>query len=266
MQDEQDGVRLGPLRLRLATAAALGDDDCMRRLLLLLLAAVPGAAAAADRTISVSSFTRVRVEGPFVVEVRTGVSPVARASGDEDSVERVEISQSGDTVTIRPGTGGWGERPTRAAAAPVTVSLGTPRLEALAISAGAQVRGGPMKGQRVDLAVTGAGKLSVERVDADQLAATVVGAGSLDLAGKAATARLWLNGEGAIVAPELSTGDLTARVEGVGSVTATARFTANVTTTGLGKVTVLGAPKCQIRAPAGGTVMCGVSPSRGETR
>lgn len=228
----------------------------MRRFLL-LLAALPLPVSAADRTVSVTSFTRVRVEGPFAVEVRTGVSPSARASGDKDAVERVDVMQSGDTLIVRPGGAGWGERPAVKATRPLTITLGAPRLDGVAIGANAEVRAGAMKGSRVDLTVTGAGKLSVERVDADRLVATVVGAGTLDVAGKAGSARVMVSGPGAIAAPGLVAGDLTARVEGVGEVTAGARFTANVTTTGLGKVTVLGAPKCQVRAPAGGAVVCG---------
>jgi hypothetical protein len=228
----------------------------MRRILL-LLALVPLPANAADRTVSVSSFTRIRVDGPYVVEVRTGVGPAARASGDRSAIERVDLSQNGGTLVVRAGSGGWGERPSGRPSRPVTITLGTPRLVGVAIGANSEVRVGAMKGPRIDLTVTGAGKLSVDRAEADQLVATVVGPGALDLAGKATSARVMVNGEGAITAPDFAAGDLTARVEGPGAVTVGARFTANVTTTGLGKVTVLGAPKCEIRAPAGGPVTCG---------
>lgn len=230
----------------------------MRRLLL-LLAAVPLPAYAADRTISVTSFSRVRVEGPFAVTVLTGVSPSARVSGDRDAIERVDLSQNGDTLIVRAGRAGWGERPASRAAGPLTVTLATPRLEGVAIGGDAEVTAGAVAGSRVDLTVTGAGTLSVERVEADQLVATVVGAGSVAVAGKAKTARLMVNGEGAVKAPELLAGDLIARVEGAGEIATAARFTANVTTTGLGKVTVLGAAKCQVRAPAGGQVSCGAA-------
>lgn len=236
----------------------------MRRLLLLLAPAlilVPLPASAADRTVSVTSFTRVRVEGPFVVEVKTGASPSARASGDREAIERVDIAQNGDTLVVRAGSGGWGERPTGTSSQPVTIVLATPRLEGVAIGANAEVRAGAMKGPRVDLTVTGAGKLSVAQVDTDQLVATVVGAGALEVAGKATNARVMVNGEGAIIAPDLVAGDLITRVEGNGAVTVGARFTANATATGLGKVTVLGTPKCTVRAPAGGAVTCG-APAR----
>lgn len=231
----------------------------MRILLLApaVLAAIPLPALAADRTVSVTTFTRVRVEGPFVVTVTTDASPRARVSGDATAIERVDLSQNGDTLIVRMGGPGWGERPTAKVSRPVTVTLGTPRLDGVAIGANAEVHAGATKGARVDLTVTGAGRLTVARVDADQLVATVVGAGALALSGKAANARLMINGTGVIAAPELAAGDLLARVEGAGEVTAGARYTAQVTATGLGKVVVLGHPKCQVRAPAGATVTCG---------
>ena len=231
----------------------------MRALLLATAAtaALPLPALAADRTVSLTTFSRVRVEGPFLVEVATGASPGARVSGDAAAIERVDLAQNGDTLIIRSGGAGWGERPTGKATRPVTIALATPRLEGVALGGSAEVRAGAMKGQRVDLTITGAGKLDVARVDADALVATVVGNGLLSVSGKAANARAMVNGAGAIVAPELVAGDLITRVEGAGEVTVGARFTAQVTATGLGKVTVLGTPKCQIRAPAGAPVVCG---------
>lgn len=231
----------------------------MRTLLLILAAAsaLPVPAAAADRTVVVTSFTRVRIDGSFVVEVRTGASPAARASGDAAAIERVDISQNGDTLIVRMGGKGWGERPGAKATAPIRITLATPRLEGVAGGAGADVRVGAMKGTRVDLMLTGAGKLNVARVDADQLVATVVGTGALAAAGKAVRARLMVNGPGTIAASGLVADDLVTRLEGAGEVTAAARFTAQVTSTGLGKVTVLGKPRCQVRALAGGPVVCG---------
>jgi hypothetical protein len=231
----------------------------MRRFLLAaLVATLPLPAIAADRTVSVTTFSRVRIEGPFVVQVATGASPSARVSGDPDVIERIDVAQNGETLIVRVGGPGWGERPSARAKRPVTIVLGTPRLDGVAVGGEADVHAGAMKGPRVDLTVTGAGKLAVERVDADQLVTTVVGSGVITAdAGKVTAMRAMVNGAGAVTAPELSAGDLIARVEGPGEVTAAARFTAQVTATGLGKVVVLGTPKCQVRAPAGAAVTCG---------
>lgn len=233
----------------------------MRRFLLLtVLVAAP--AAADDRTFALGSFERVRVDGPFKVTIATGGSPGAKARADRATLDRLSITASGSTLVVRMGGAGWAEQPRLASAQVPVITLSTPRLAAVAISAGAEVAVGTMKGQRADLAVTGPGTLKVARVEADQLIGTLVGGGSMALAGKAGTARLWLNGTGTIAAPELIVDNAVIRLEGPGEIATHARFAAQVTSTGLGRVTVTGTPKCTVRAVAGGPVTCGAGRAR----
>lgn len=219
-----------------------------------LLAALP--AQAADRTYGVGSFDRVRVEGPFEVSVATG-SPGARASGDQRVIDRLEIAVNGTTLVVRLGNGGWGETPSGKTGAPPVVTLSTPRLSGASLSAGARLRIAEMRGPRVDVAVTGAGTLDLAEADADQLNATLVGPGQINIAGKARRALLLANGPGVLDAGGLATNDLTVRLEGTGEVKAAARYTAQVTSTGLGRVTVAGDAKCIVKAVSDGPVSCG---------
>jgi hypothetical protein len=92
---------------------------------------------------------------------------------------------------------------------------------------------------------------------AEQANASVVGGGRIALAGRATHARMLINGPGAIQAGALAVDDLTVRLDGPGETDARARYLANITTTGMGRVIVAGSPKCTVRAPAGGTVACG---------
>lgn len=232
----------------------------MMRWLFALLLLIPTVAPAASRTYSVGSFERVRIEGPFEVHIATGKSPGAHVDGDQAIVDQLEISVNGTTITVRLGQAGWGETPAKAATRAPVVTLTTPRLVGVAVVAGAEVDVGAMKAQRVDLTITGAGSLKVSAVDTDQLVATVVGTGALSAAGRASRATLQVNGPGTIDAPALASNDLIARVEGSGGIRTTARFTARVTTTGLGKVEVLGNAKCVVKAVAGGPVVCGGKP------
>lgn len=234
----------------------------MRWLLLTTLIATP--ALAAERTFPTGSFERVRVEGPFRVRIATGGSPGAKASADQGTLDRLSIEVSGATLTVRMGGGGWAERPRLARATVPVITLSTPRLAALAISAGAEVEAGTMRASRVDLTVTGPGRLAVARVEADQLIATTVGSGTMAVAGKASTARLSLNGSGAIAAPGLVADAALVRLEGPGEISVHARYSAQVTSNGLGKVTVAGTPRCIVTAAAGGPVLCGdTSPGAG---
>ena len=215
-------------------------------------------AQSAERSYSVGSYERLRVDGPFEVHVVAGGSPRASASGSEEMLARLDLRVEGTTLAVRLGPGGWGETPKAAASGkPLIVTLSTPRLTTILLSAGAEVTASKVAAQRLDLGVNGAGTLAVDGIQADQLEASLIGTGTMRLAGRVNRARLASNGAGTIDAAALSAGDLMVRVDGTGETRATARYTAQVTTTGLGKVTVLGTAKCTVKAVADGPVTCG---------
>ena len=230
----------------------------MKSLLSALLPAllfVPAAAPAANRTVSVGSFERIRVDGPFEVHVQTGRSPGATISGDRRAADDVQVRTTGATLVVSKGTGGWGEQ--TGASGSVVVTLTTPSLTSAVVQAGGRVTISAMKAMRVDVSVSGAGSLALAAADTDQLNATVVGTGQMTIGGRAARARLTTSGPGAIDASALDVRDLVVTLDGVGETKAKARYSAQVTNTGLGTVTVAGGAKCAIKAPAGGPVRCG---------
>ncbi|MDB5697126.1 MAG: hypothetical protein JWN21_2669 [Sphingomonas bacterium] len=234
-----------------------------RRLLPFALLAVAAAAPAAQRKVQITSFERMRVEGPFQVAVITGRSPTATISGDPRRLERVDVRVDGRTLVIRTPAGlAREERGAESGpSAPIQIMLGTPTLtSATAIGGGAlTIAGGRVP--RLDLSVAGAGSIAFASAEVEQVNATVIGNGQITLAGRAARARLLINGAGRIDADGLEAGELIVRMDGPGEATARARFIADVTNTGLGRVTVAGAPKCTVKNVAGGPVECG-APAR----
>jgi hypothetical protein len=227
-------------------------------LLLSLPAFAQGSAqeSGASRTVSVGSFDRVRVEGPFEVRVATG-SPRATITGDSRMTETVAVRVDGTTLSVRKGTGGWGEQPRTRGSRPIVITLSTPGLTSASVAAGGRLTIARMRGMRVDVTVSGNGSLSLAAADTDQLNATLIGTGQMTLAGRAARARLMTSGPGAIDASALVVDDLTVHLDGVGETKAAARYTAQVTNGGLGTVTVTGNAKCRVDAAAGGPVVCG---------
>jgi len=190
--------------------------------------------------------------------VETGTSPRASVEADAALLDRITVTQQGETLAVRVGGGGAGEHGGAArASGPAVVTLSTTVLRSVAVSTGARVRVSRMRGQQVALSVTGTGAIDVAAVDADQLQATVVGTGTMTLAGRAGRARLLTNGPGTIDAGALVANDLTVRLDGPGETRARARYTAQVVDTGLGHVEVTGEAKCTVVAPAGGPVECG---------
>jgi hypothetical protein len=228
------------------------------RPLILLLALLPATAAAADRVVGIGSFSRVRVDGAFDVRVATGVSPSARVTGDRSAIDAVDLHIDGNTLVVRRNmTGTWAEQPTTAARTPIVVTLGTLSLSGAVVVGGGKLAIDRMVAPRVDLSVTGAGGIALAAAQGDQVNVQVIGAGSVAVAGKAATVRLMTNGPGTIDAAQLDAGDLTVRLDGLGTTTARARYTAQVSSTGLGTVTIAGTPKCTVKAVAGSPVTCG---------
>lgn len=228
----------------------------IRPLLALALLAAPGIAHAADRTFLVGSFTRIRVDGPFAVTVATGKSPGAHATGSANALDGLTVRVDGDTAVVTMGAGNWSSD-SGAMIIPPQVTLTTPTLNAATVNAGATLSIDAMKGQKVSLAVNGSGALTVGAVTADLLDARIVGTGQMTLAGAAQRALVVVTGAGSVEAARLVAGDLTARSDGPGRLDLAARYTANITTTGLGPVTVAGSPSCTVRAVAGGPVQCG---------
>jgi hypothetical protein len=217
--------------------------------------------SAATRTVSVGSFDRVRVEGPFEVRVTIG-SPRATIVGSR-SDNGVVVRVDGTTLSVRRDIGGWGEQPRGASAGLIVVMLTTPGLTSASVAAGGRLTIAKMRGMRVDVTVSGNGSLALAAADTDQLNATLIGTGQMSLAGRAARARLVTSGPGAIDASALAVNDLTVHLDGVGETRAAARYTAQVTNSGLGMVTVTGNAKCRVNAAAGGPVTCGTAATRG---
>ena len=229
----------------------------MIRVLVLFLALVATPAAAAERRVAIGSFDRIRIDGPFQVHVDSGRSPGGTIAGEASAIETVELHVDGSTLVVQRGTGGWAEQHHAVPTTPIVVTLGTTSLTTARVIAGGTLSVTRMRGDRIDLSVTGTGSITVGDASGDALTATVIGVGTVGVAGRVGTARLVTNGNGTIDAGALDAGDLFVRLDGPGVTRASARYTASVDNVGLGQVAVAGNAKCTIRAAAGGPVACG---------
>lgn len=220
----------------------------------LIAAASP--APAAERGYSIGSFERVRIEGAYEVKLVTGKPPGARAIGDERVLDALTLTVEGQTLIIRARPLAVGEAPP-APKIPLVITLSTPVLRSAHVNGGGRLAIVRMAGQRLDLSVNGAGALTVQGLEADQLVATVIGAGTMTVAGRSGRARFQLSGPGTVEATALVANDLIARSEGNGELRLNARYTADVTSSGLGAITVAGKPACTVKSAGGGPISCG---------
>jgi hypothetical protein len=226
----------------------------VRLILLGLMIASP--AVAAERSFSVTSFDRIRVEGPFAVTVATGKPVSAKVSGDDVAIERVSVRVEGRTMLIRPSLSSWGGYPGKASAAP-KITLTTPDLNTAILIGSGGLDIDRMKGMRIVLTAEGSGRLTVRQLDADNASLAIAGAGVLDVSGKARQAAAVARGVSEISAPDLSVADLTLTTESAGAVRMQASRSAKVAAMGIGAVEVGGTAACEVKQTGGGPVQCG---------
>ena len=217
----------------------------MRSLRLAPLLLLTAAAPADERSFMVGSFERLRVDGPFEVEVVTG-SPRATASGARGTLDRVSVRVNGDTMVVGAGPLSWTSE--KSAAAPLPkVRVSVLALRGVMLTGGARVRVAQMRGGRVDLTLNGSGSLDVAAIRADDLNANLTGAGAMTLAGTTARAVLRSSGAGSIDAAGLTAGDARVMSDSSGNIRINVRYTAQAMATGSGEIAISGKPECTLR-------------------
>jgi hypothetical protein len=218
----------------------------------LLLAAAP--AAAAERNYSVTSFDRIRVDGPYQVSLKTNVAPFARASGSQAAIDGVSIRVEGRTMVVRANnSGGWGGYPGQDRGA-VTIELGTHELSSAWLNGPGAIHIDKVKGLSFDLNQQGAGSTQIAAADIDQLRISVDGAGSTRLAGKAGKLTASVRGSATFDGEMLNATDALITAEGPTMVRANVRNSAKVNAFGLASVTLAGGAACEVKTHGSASV------------
>ena len=207
-----------------------------------LLLASP--ANAAERSFSITSFDRIRVDGPYQVKLTTGVAPFGKASGSQQSLDGVSIKVEGRTLIVRANSGGnWGGYPGEGRG-PVTIEVGTHELATAWINGAGALFIDKVKGLSFALAIQGAGLMRIDQADIDQMKVDLSGTASARLAGRAARLSATVRGSSSLEADGLAVKDAVIGAEGPATVRASVSETAKVDALGLAAVTLSGSPAC----------------------
>jgi hypothetical protein len=218
----------------------------------LLLVAAP--ATAAERNFSVTSFDRIRIDGPYQVALKTNVAPFAKVTGTQASLDRVSVKVEGRTLVVRSdSSGGWGGYPGESRG-PVTISVGTHDLGTAFLNGPGALSIDKVKGLSFELAIQGSGTARIDEVNIDQLRVGLSGAGSARLAGKALKMTATVRGTSTLDAEGLAVKDAVIGAEGPATVRAAVSGTAKVDALGLASVTLAGSPSCTVKAQGSSTV------------
>jgi len=214
--------------------------------------ALAAPAGAATRNFGITSFTKVRVEGPFKVTLATGVAPFARASGSPAALDRVAIEMRGDTLVVRASPS-WGGYP-GADAGRVEVSIGTHDLDSAWLNGAGALAIDRVKGLIFTLSLQGSGLGEIGDVAADQLNVSLVGTANARLAGRAGKLTALVRGTSSLDAARLATPNAAIADDGTSTIDANVTDTARIDAWGPATIRLSGRPSCTLKVSGSASV------------
>lgn len=222
---------------------------------LLLAAAILGLAAPADaatRNFGITSFTRIRVSGPFKVSLATGVAPFAKGTGSAKAIDRVAIEVRGDTLVVQasPSWGGYpGVDP-----GPVEISIGTHDLTNASLIGSGAIAIDKVKAFGFTLTIQGSGVGEIGNAAVDQLTVALEGTANARIGGKAGKLTALVRGMSALDASKLTTPSADFSIDGTATVDADVTDTAKVNGWGPATVRLTGKPACTLKVQGSASV------------
>jgi hypothetical protein len=222
-------------------------------LLCIALVATAAPAGAATRNFGITSFTKVRVDGPFKVRLTTGVPPFATATGSPSALDRVAVEVRGDTLVVHNNLDSWGGYPGKDAG-PVEISLGTHDLSAAWLNGSGALSIDKVKGLSFGLSVQGSGAGEIGQASVDQLTVSVIGSASARLGGHAGSMTAVIRGISSLDASALSAKDAKLGADGAATIAANVSNSVAVDATGPATVRLTGNPSCTLRVSGSASV------------
>ena len=222
-------------------------------LLAAALCALSAPAGAATRNFGITSFTKIRVDGAFKVNLATGVAPFAKATGSTAALDRVSLEMRGDTLVVHSNMDPWSGYPGKDPG-PVEISLGTHDLSSAWVNGSGVLSIDRVKGLTFGLSVQGSGAGEIGQADVDQLSVTVVGSASAKLAGEAAKMTAVIRGISSLDAAQLSARDASLGAEGSATIAADVSNSVTIDASGPASVRLSGGPACTLKVSGSASV------------
>jgi hypothetical protein len=217
---------------------------------LVAIAALP--ASAATRNFGVNGFDQVRIEGPYAVDLTTGVAPFAKATGSQAGLDRVAIRVEGRTLQIRAAES-WGGYPGQDGG-PVTIQVGTHDLAGAFVLGAGTLHIDKVKGLQFNVSVQGSGGTTIDKADVDQLGIVLGGTASVRIAGRAGKLTTAVRGMSMLDASGLAAKDAGVAAEGTATIKANVTNSVKLEAAGPSTISFEGRPSCISRLKGSASV------------
>lgn len=221
-----------------------------------LLATAQGAQAA-ERKYLMASFTDIIVIGDMQVNIVTGKSPSAKASGDKRTLDALRLERTGNTMLLRvqPILNNEKSKPITE---PLIVNITNREIRNMALRGNAKIAVSSLKQDTsANVGIDGGGEIKISNLIVDSFTAGVNGNGAIIIgSGKVRAAKVDMQGSGMLDASALSVQHLKLSQNG----NATGKFLvegkAEISNIGAGNITVRGEGLCFIKKAGSANIEC----------
>jgi hypothetical protein len=189
-------------------------------------------------TREVAGFDRIDLAGEGTVIVTTGEDHSLSIETDDNLFEHLEVSVAGGLLTLATEPG-FDIDPTDS----ITWQVGLPDLTAVTISGAGTIEAPRLTTDRLTAAISGAGVIVLDDLTTTHLNLSVSGAGTITASGTADSVEVGSTGTGTIEAGGLEVATAAVAMPGVGDITLWVTDRLDVDYSGLGSLSVYGAPE-----------------------
>jgi len=221
-------------------------------ILVVVILSASNATGQSKETRDVSGFTRVSFGVAGDLYVNIGPEYKLVIEGDRKILDEIETVVSGDRLTIKKENWRFSINDEK-----VTINLTMPEIEGLGVSGSgkAQIMD-PVKADKLNLSVSGSGKLMTSDLNVDDFSCGISGSGDIILGsgGNIDDGNIAISGSGGFSGENVEIDHLRVSVSGSGNCHCKAGDSLTASISGSGNVTYTGNPKVDARVSGSGHV------------
>lgn len=209
-------------------------------------------AYAAEQRFSIGGFNELIVEGDLVVNLETGKTPSAKAEGPRNKLGALRVERQGNVVRIS--TKGFPSN--RNDSGPMTISVAGRDIRKVALIGAGKISVNALNAENTRIELRGSGTINVASLKVFNLSAMLSGNGTLNVKGEAVNSDVVIDGGAQFVSAGLVTQKLQLVQSGPATTLLTVNNIAEINNSGSGSITIEGDGTCLIRKPGNARINC----------
>jgi len=211
---------------------------------------IKGSGDITKQEVDISGAEKLIFSGLGEVIIEQGEENSLLIEADDNLIEYIRAEVSGDRLTIGFKKGVVSVIPTETPKFYLTIE----KIENLKLTGAGSISGEGIDADELVIESSGLGIIEIEEIDAEELMIEISGAGNVVMSGQAQEQKIKISGLGSYKAEDLISKDAEVEISGAGKATVYATETLDVNLTGLGSVEYLGDPSVTQKITGPGSV------------